>query len=54
MYQFGDLELISIIIVSGAYLINYLREESQKFAIWIHLWMLMCRILFLGHCDLDL
>ena len=29
MYQFCDLELISTIIVSGAYLIYYLREESH-------------------------
>ena len=29
MYQFCDLHLISTIIVSGAYLIYYLREESQ-------------------------
>ena len=29
MYQFCDLDLISTIIVSGAYLIYYLREESQ-------------------------
>ena len=54
MYQFCDLDLISRIILSGAYLIYYLREESQICCIWIHLWMLMCRIPFLGHCDLDL
>ena len=29
MYQFCDLDLISRIILSGAYLIYYLREESQ-------------------------
>ena len=29
IYQFCDLSLISTIIVSGAYLIYYLREESQ-------------------------
>ena len=29
MYQFCDLDLISTIIVSGAYLIYYLREESH-------------------------
>ena len=29
MYQFCDLDLISRIIVSGAYFIFYLREESQ-------------------------
>ena len=29
MYQFCDLDLISMIFVSGAYLIYYLREESQ-------------------------
>ena len=29
MYQFCDLDLISTIIVSGAYLVYYLREESQ-------------------------
>ena len=29
MYQFCDLDLISTIIVSGACLIYYLREESQ-------------------------
>ena len=29
MYQFCDLDIISKIIVSGAYLIYYFREESQ-------------------------
>ena len=29
MYQFWDLDLISRIILSGAYLVYYLREESQ-------------------------
>ena len=29
MYQFCNLDLISRIIVSGAYLVYYLREESQ-------------------------
>ena len=29
MYQFCDLDLIFTIIVPGAYLIYYLREESQ-------------------------
>ena len=29
MYQFCDLDLFSRIILSGAYLIYYLREESQ-------------------------
>ena len=29
MYQFCDLDLISTIIVSGAYPIYYLREESH-------------------------
>ena len=29
MYQFYDLDLVSTIIVTGAYLIYYLREESQ-------------------------
>ena len=29
MYQFCDLDLISTIIVLGAYLIYYLREESK-------------------------
>ena len=53
MYQFCDLDLIYTVIVSGAYLIYYLREETQ-IAVWIHLWMLVCCILFLGHCDLDL
>ena len=28
-YQFCDLDLISTIIVSGAYLVYYLREESK-------------------------
>ena len=53
MIQFCDLDLISRIILVGAYLIYYLREEL-KFAVWIHLWMLMCRIPFVGHCDLYL
>ena len=35
MYQFCDLYLITRIILSGAYLIYYLRKESN-FAVWIH------------------
>ena len=30
MYQFCDLDLISRIILSGAYLVYYFREESQN------------------------
>ena len=53
MYQFCNLELIYRKIVSGAFFIYYLREESQ-ISCMDTLWKLMCRIPFLGHNDLDL
>ena len=55
IYQFWghcDLDLFSRIIMSGAYLIYYLR--NPKFGVLMHLWMLICHIPFYGHCDLDL
>ena len=46
-------DLVCRIIVSRTYLLYYLRWESQICCIDTSL-MLMCRIPFLGHCDLDL
>ena len=37
--------LSSRIIMSRAYLM---------FGMWMHLWLVECHILFLGHCDLDI
>ena len=56
MYQFFghcDLDLVSRIIVSGAYLLYHLRQDSQ---IWCMDASLdgICRVPFLGHCDLDI
>ena len=53
MYKFFDLDPILRIIVSGAYLIYYLREESQ---IWCMDTSLDADVsyIILGHCDLDL
>ena len=53
MYQFCDLDLIFIIIVSRAYLIYYLREESQICCIDTSLDADVSHII-LDHCDLDL
>ena len=53
MYQFCDLDLISTIIVSGAYLIYYLREESQNCCMDTSLDADVSHTI-LGHCDLDL
>ena len=25
-----------------------------NFCVWVHLWTVECRVLFMGHCDLDL
>ena len=46
-----DLDLVSRIIESGAYLLNYLRQEFQ---IWCvdDLRMAECRVSILGHCIL--
>ena len=46
-------ELVFRIIMSGAYLLYYLRYES-KIGVWVHIWMVECRVLFMGYCDLDL
>ena len=46
-------DLVCRLIVSRTYLLYYLRGESQ-ICCMLHLWMLMCRIPILGHCDLDL
>ena len=48
-----DLDLISRIIVSGAYLIYYLREEFQICYMDTSLSVDMSRTI-LGHCDLDI
>ena len=53
MYQFCDLHLISRIILSGAYLIYYLREESKICCMDTSLGADMSHTI-LGHCDLDL
>ena len=45
---------VLIIIVSGAYLLYYLRRESQIWCVWMHLGMVECLLPFTGHCDLDL
>ena len=26
---------------------------NPKFGVWVHLWMVECRVLFIGYCDLD-
>ena len=44
MYQFCNLDLVSGIIVPGAHLIYYVKEESQICC--MDLWMLMCPIPF--------
>ena len=41
------------IIVSGTYLLHFSGRNS-KFVIQMHLGIAECRVLFLGHCDLDL
>ena len=56
MYQFWGhcyLDLVSRIIVSGAYLINYLREESRIWCMDASLDADMSRTIF-DHCDFDL
>ena len=53
MYQFCDLDLISTIIMSGAYVIYYLREESQICCMDLSLDADVSHTI-LGHCDLDL
>ena len=53
MYQFCDLDLISRIILSGAYLVYYLRDESQICCMDISLDADIWHTI-LGHCDLDL
>ena len=46
-------DLISRIIVSGAYLLYYFKLESQ-IGVWMHLGIVECRIPWSGHCELDL
>ena len=53
MYQFCDLDLISRIILSEAYLKYYLREESQICCMDTSLDADVSHTI-LGHCDLDL
>ena len=53
MYQFCDNDLISRIIVSGAYFIYYLREESQICCMDTSLDVDVSHTI-LGYCDLDL
>ena len=55
MYQFldhCDLDLVSRIIVSGAYLIYYLRKETQIWRMDASFDADMSHTI-LGHCDLD-
>ena len=37
-------DLVFLIIVSGAYLLYYLRQEYLKFGVWMHLGMTKCPI----------
>ena len=53
MYQFCDHDLISRIILLGAYLIYYLREESQICCMDTSLEADVSHTI-LGHCNLDL
>ena len=53
MHLFCDLDLISTIILSGAYLIYYLREESKICCMDTSLDTDVSHTI-LGHCDLDL
>ena len=53
MYQFCHHDLISILIVSGSYLIYYLREKSQICCMDTSLDADVSHTI-LGHCDLDL
>ena len=53
MNQFCDFALISTIIMSGAYLIYYLREECQICCMDTSLDADVSHTI-LGHCDLDL
>ena len=53
MYWFCDLDLISRIIVSGAHLVYYLREESQISFMDTSLDADVSNTI-LGHCDPDL
>ena len=46
-------DLVSRIIMSGAYLLYYLRR-NPKFGVWMHLGMTEFRVPFSGHCNLDL
>ena len=53
MYQFYDLDLISRIILSGAYLTYYLRDETQMCCMDTSLDADVSHTIF-SHCDLDL
>ena len=48
-----DLDLVLIIIVSGAYLLYYLRRESQIWCVNAS-WDGSVSCTIFGHCDLDL
>ena len=45
-------DLMFRIILSGPYLLYYLRWESQIWCVWVHLGMVEFRVPFMGHCDL--
>ena len=47
-------DLVSRIIVSWAYLFYNIWCKNPKFCVRMHLRMIECHILSLGHCDLDL
>ena len=51
-------DLVSIIIVSGAFCLHYFffffGGGDPEFGVWMHLGMAECREPFLGHYDLDL
>ena len=53
IYQFCDLDLVSTIIMSGAYFIYHLREESQICCMDTSLDTDVSHTI-LGHCDLNL
>ena len=42
-------------LASNLLQISYiLLVRNPKFGVWMHLWMVICCVPFLGHCDLDL
>ena len=57
MYQFWGhcvLDLVSRIIMSGAYLLYIFEVGNPRLGVWMYLWMVICRVRFWGHCDLDI